>query len=164
MGEVLVEFSEPIAADGVTYVARACGAEIENGHWEGWVEFVPIDGGEVIRSARETTQPNRTDTVYWATGLTPVYLEGSLERALTPVVHHPARMSSVLNPFSAARNGEVMLRRQLSALSPRHLINILLAHDLTAQSQQELQLLGAAELVELIVASVRAEIEEPTAQ
>ena len=72
MAEVLVEFNDPVAdSDGITYTARACGSEVENGHWQGWIEFIPGDGGEALRSGRETTQPNRTDTVYWATGLTP---------------------------------------------------------------------------------------------
>ena len=35
-----------------------------------------------VQSPRETTQPNLTDLNYWATGLTPVYLEGALARAL----------------------------------------------------------------------------------
>ena len=34
-----------------------------------------------IATGRETTQPNRTDTEYWATGLSEVYLEGALQRA-----------------------------------------------------------------------------------
>ena len=52
------------------------------------------DGSSSSRSAtaspsdpsRETTQPNRRDTEYWATGLTYVYLEGALHRALNPLV------------------------------------------------------------------------------
>lgn len=92
MAEVLVEFTDPVAAgNGRTYTARVCGNEMENGKWQGWIEFVPIDGGEPIRSARETTQPNRDDTLYWATGLTSVYLEGSLRRALDLVVRPLAR-------------------------------------------------------------------------
>jgi hypothetical protein len=50
--------------------------------WEGWVEFEPLDAsGPTISSARETTQPNRTDLEYWAQGLSRVYLQGSLARA-----------------------------------------------------------------------------------
>ena len=41
-----------------------------------WLEFEDVETGEVLRSQRETTQPNEKDTVYWATGLTPVYLAG----------------------------------------------------------------------------------------
>lgn len=55
---------------------------MEDGLWEGWVEFEPVHGGPSVSTGRETTQPNRKDTVYWATGLTPVYLEGALIRAL----------------------------------------------------------------------------------
>ena len=85
MAEVLVEYSDPVTSkEGRTFIARACGGELDDSRWQGWIEFEPVDGGPPIRSARETTQPNRTDTVYWATGLTPVYLEGSLDRALNP--------------------------------------------------------------------------------
>ena len=94
MAEVLVEFERPVLApDGAAYRAQACGAEATDGtsHWEGWIEFLPMDGGRPLRSRRETTQPNRTDTHYWATGLSPVYLEGSLKRTLDPAKPPPAR-------------------------------------------------------------------------
>jgi hypothetical protein len=83
MAEVLVDFSDAIRdTDGNTYIARACGAPAPDGKWHGWVEFVSIESGDEIRTGRETTQPNRDHTAYWATGLTPVYLEGALQRAL----------------------------------------------------------------------------------
>ena len=87
MAEVLAEYPAPIeSADGRTYIARAVGAEVDDGLWQGWIEFVPLDADAVpVRSPRETTQPNRRDTEYWATGLTPVYLEGALRRALNPL-------------------------------------------------------------------------------
>jgi len=87
MAEVLAEFAGVLVdGSGVRYHAHACGREMPDGKWQGWVEFVPLDGGPAIRSPRETTQPNKIDTGYWATGLTPVYLEGALERALNPAV------------------------------------------------------------------------------
>src|SRR5437762_192966 len=68
VAEVLVEFAEPVLSrDGARYMAQACGKESDGGTWEGWVEFLPVDGRQPIRSSRETTQPNRQDTVYWAT-------------------------------------------------------------------------------------------------
>ncbi len=70
--------------DGRVYTAQACGRERDGGTWEGWLEFGPADGSDAVRSGRETTQPNLVDLEYWATGLTPVYLEGALQRALTP--------------------------------------------------------------------------------
>jgi hypothetical protein len=58
------------------------GAEMPDGLWHAWIEFAAEGGGELLATSRETTQPNRTDAVYWATGLTHVYLEGALTRAI----------------------------------------------------------------------------------
>src|ERR1043165_8804919 len=100
MAEVLVEFSEPVRAkDGRVFVARACGSAMDRQLWQGWLEFIPVDGGAAIRSSRETTQPNRQDTAYWATGLTPVYLEGALERALNPLPPVPTANTTPTPPF-----------------------------------------------------------------
>src|SRR5581483_11548626 len=55
MAEVLAEFADPVACDGVAYRAQACGAPLAN-VWEAWIEFLPIGGGPAIRTARETTQ------------------------------------------------------------------------------------------------------------
>ena len=86
MAEVLAKFPGVVReSNGVGYAAQACGASREDGLWEGWVEFAPIDGGAPIRSPRETTQPNRTDAIYWANGLGAVFLEGALQRALRPL-------------------------------------------------------------------------------
>jgi len=177
MAEVLVAFTEPVVStDGKIYAASACGRATESGTWEGWIEFLPAAGGETIRSARETTQPNHQDTVYWATGLTPTYLEGALRRALNPAPRSeaappsvpaydgPAPLvpaarpvpESVLNPFSVYRKGEELLRRQLGALSGWHLVNILLAHGLSDQSAASLSATPDDVLIELIVAQVKA--------
>jgi hypothetical protein len=83
MAEVLVKFPNVVKEpNGVGYTAQACGGPGANGLWEGWIEFTPLDGGAPIRSPRETTQPNRTDALYWANGLGVVFLEGALDRAL----------------------------------------------------------------------------------
>ena len=182
MAEVFVEFTEPVMApNGSSYRARACGAEADDGLWQGWVEFVPADGTQVVRSTRETTQPNRVDLEYWATGLSTVYLEGSLHRALNPLVRtapvaapppafdEPASAgttdelsgNSVLNPFSVYRKGEALLRRQLAAFSSWHLVNIIRAHGLSEQGQAALASLTEPELVELIIAAVRVRAEAP---
>jgi hypothetical protein len=160
---------------GELYVARACGGPMPDGLWEGWIEFIPMDGGPALRSRRETTQPNRQDAVYWATGLTPVYLEGALERALRPLPRPaspdvpppifdgpadddllpPPAADSILNPFSVYRKGEALLRRQLGALSAWHLVNIIRAHELSDLDAASLERLDEATLVETIVAAVR---------
>ena len=185
MAEVFVEFAEPIVTkDGSAYIARACGGPSDHGHWHGWLEFVPMAGGEVLRSSRETTQPNREDTAYWATGLTPVYLEGALARALNPLTLMPPAPSpdpaydgpapefapppptndAVLNPFSVYRKGEAVLRSQLLALSAWHLVNIITAYGLSEQRLADLNTTPAPVLAELIIASVRQQAEEPAAK
>jgi hypothetical protein len=176
MAEVLVDYSDPVtSSDGREYMARACGSEMDGSRWQGWLEFIPVDGGPAVRSSRETTQPNRTDTEYWATGLTPVYLEGALDRALNPLVRVPSPPAvepifdgpaetlpveppvreSVLNPFSVYRKGESLLRSQLSALSGWHLVNIIEAYGLSEQRTADLEATPEPVLVELIVAAVR---------
>jgi hypothetical protein len=187
MAEVFVEFAEPVLArDGSAYVARACGGPAPSNHgtWQGWLEFEPVNGGDVVRSGRETTQPNRDDTEYWATGLTPVYLEGALERALNPLTRTPpARATApayeapapdmappaypndaVLNPFSVYRKGETMLRSQLLALSGWHLVNVITAYGLSAQRIADLTSTPAPILVELIISAVRERAESPVAR
>jgi len=174
VAEVFVEFAEPIAStDGEEYIARACGGEDERGHWQGWLEFTPTSGGATVRSGRETTQPNRTDTQYWATGLSRVYLEGAIKRALNPVTRPPrpvrapafdapapaissAPANSVLNPFSVYRKGEGLLRSQLHALSERHLVSIVSDYELSDESVAALAATPASVLIDLIVSAVRA--------
>lgn len=182
MAEVFVEFVEPVVAkDGRAYIARACGAPADQHVWQGWLEFIPIDGGEAIRSSRETTQPNREDTSYWATGLTPIYLEGALDRALNPltkmppapppepvfdrpapdIATPPPANEAVLNPFSVYRKGEAVLRSQLLALSAWHLVNIITAYGLSEQQLADLNATPAPVLVELIIAAVRQHSDTP---
>ena len=182
MAEVFTEFETAVRdANGREFVARACGRECPDGHWEGWLEFVPLDGGVVVRSARETTQPNRVDTEYWATGLTAVYLEGALRRALEPVrvversidaqpaydgpaPDRPivsvsgtrnARARPVLNPFEVYQQGEDILRGQLAALDSPRLRDIIRGYSLTAGDTAELLRVSEAELSDRIIAAVR---------
>lgn len=177
MAEVLVDFTDPVTSpEGKAYTARACGAEMANHMWQGWIEFLPRGEGKPVRSGRETTQPNRADTVYWATGLTSIYLEGALHRALNRLVRPVARdipgpvfdgpapnvlevdadAESILNPFSVYRKGESLLRKQLGALSGWHLVNIIRNHRLSNEDQTVLEAMPPAALVELIVNSVKA--------
>jgi hypothetical protein len=69
-------------AEGRTYVAEAHGQKGTTGLWEGWIEFVGIDRQIVLRTPIETRQPDRRALRYWAAGLEPLYLEGSLTRAI----------------------------------------------------------------------------------
>ena len=68
--------------EGRTYLVRVWGAERSDGTWEAWLEFDPKDGGpDLLRTERETSQPNRAAVDYWAHGLEPIYLDGAFARA-----------------------------------------------------------------------------------
>jgi hypothetical protein len=181
MAEVLLTFESGLyTEDGEDVQSRACGRERSDGMWEGWIEF-EFANGKVVRTPRETSQPNRADLVYWATGLTSVYLEGALHRALHPTVrtmvvekdeprfHAPAETESVietpsastrahreaiLDPFSVYQKGEALLRQELNALSSWHLANIATAHGLVPPSV-DVDRLTQGELIDWIVAAVR---------
>jgi hypothetical protein len=181
MAEVLAEFTDPVVgSNGVAYRAQAAGAPTGSGIWEGWIEFIPVAGGPPLRSPRETTQPNRRDSIYWATGLTPVYLEGALDRAMHPLVRHvrppaapvfdepvpavvgpvgvqDAAADAILDPFSVYEKSEAILRQQLSALHAWHLVNIIIAYGLSDARVSALNRLPAPSLVETIVEAVRAQ-------
>lgn len=185
MAEVLVQFQEPLSVPGGTfYTARVCGRAAPDGGWEGWIEFVPgdgsADGSQILRSQRETRQPDRNALLYWATGLTQVYLEGSLARTLDPP--RPVRPAphvkpaydgpapdpwappasaaqAVLDPFSVYAKGEDLLRQELRALSEWHLRNIIRAYGLLDADTPEVQSLGRTELAERIVLAVRLSVE-----
>ena len=174
MTELLVAFQDVVLSPGGrAYAARALGAELGGSMWQGWIEFTPLDGGETVRSGRETTQPNRDDTVYWATGLTAVYLEGALARALNPppavsgtapAPPPPASHdTSVLDPFASYLKGELLLRRQLGALSSWRLVSIITAHGLSDQEPTALAASPPEVLVELIVLQVKAIVDREAA-
>jgi hypothetical protein len=181
MAEVLAQFADPVADDaGHRYRAQACGAPMPDGLWEGWIEFEPLNGGTPVRSPRETTQPNLKDAAYWASGLTAIYLEGALKRALNPPIRRapavaeplfdrpapdlsslstprPMATDAILDPFSVYEKGEVLLRKELGALSPWHLVNIIRAYRLSAEPIDVLNRLPGVALAEIIVEGVRAD-------
>ena len=179
MAEVLASFSTPVTDQFGSYYPRAVGRLAPDNMWEGWIEFVPVSGGQPLRSSRETTQPNRTDAEYWATGLTMVYLEGALNRALNPPVRkvvtkphamfdEPSRgitvstlpnatQDAILDPFSVYEKGEKLLRQELGALATWHLVNIARAYELSDEPAAVLNALPATRLVEIIVQGVRSQ-------
>ena len=172
--QILRTFQQPITDSiGNEYQVRVCARKVD-GFWEGWLEFEPEDGSSVLRSCRETTQPNLQDSQYWASGLTAVYAEGSLARTLDPIV--PTRRVSkeepayegpapsryavighdpILDPFAVYdEGGSELLRRRLTALAIRHLRHIALHYLLVDPRRQDPGTMGMPELVDQIVASV----------
>jgi hypothetical protein len=186
LAEILVKFDEPIGApDGASYFAQAVGREVSGGLWEGWMEFVPrSDGLDHLQSGRETTQPNRMNLEYWAQGLTKVYLEGALARAVSLAAapgesraaegrkefqrsrvpgavpqprHAPPSPHPILDPFQVYSQGESVLRSELNALSRDHLEAIATAYDLAqTQSAGGAKAVSKPAMIDAIVEGVRA--------
>ena len=183
MAELLRTFDERITdSSGGRFRPRVCARERDDGTWEGWLEFAPEDGSPVLRSERETTQPNRVDAEYWAGGLTAVYAQGALARTLEPV--QPVRQAelerpayegpapsrrpavgdapAILDPFSVyGRGGGELLRKELSAFDAWHLRNIAYRYRLLDGRRADLERESKPALVERIVAAVAA--SEPAA-
>jgi hypothetical protein len=184
---VLVKYDESISAqDGRRYFAQAAGRERDDGLWEGWLEFIPSDENAAdLASDRETTQPNRTNVEYWAEGLTRVYLEGALQRALSIAESQPARRESetepalfdgpstrqrdsvgaervvqrhpILDPYSVYMQGEDILRNELSALSRAHVESIVAAYGFSPnESPADLSRTSEQRLIDVIVDGVRS--------
>ena len=180
MAEVLVSFTAPTRArDGDLYWGRAMGRMAPDGMWQGWVEFVKAGDDEVVNTGRETSQPTHADLRYWALGLTQTFLEGALNRALTPAAQlaapeprveiesapRPApapRFSGlprrvILDPFATFVQGEDVLRRQLMALSHDDLQNMVEAYGFPPLKTPVPP--HQSSIVERIVAGVRARYE-----
>jgi hypothetical protein len=176
MAQTLIRFDTPVVHhDGRQYRAQACGRERDNGQWEAWLEFEDIETGEVLRSQRETTQPNLKDATYWATGLTPIYLEGSLDRILHPPVPReveavqpphfdapaPRRRAvisnrePILDPFSVYEKSPHLLAQELTALRGWHLRQIIRDYGLVDENDVSLESLTEPELGSLILQRVR---------
>jgi hypothetical protein len=185
MAEVIIEYSPPVKDDHGVWAARACGRKLE-GHWEGWIEFIPVTAGDSpIRTPPETTQVSRRALKYWAEGLTPQYLEGALERARTrpavvaaegapplfetpaPTVEHANVRADpaphpLLDPYVVWAQGEQRLLDQLAALSTGHIRDIAAAYEIVSPNSAFVS--TRAELIAHILASVRARArdEEPS--
>jgi hypothetical protein len=185
MPEVLVVFDAQLTAtDGLRWTAQACGGVADDGLWEGWIEFLPLDADESpVRTARETEQPNRDDLMYWAQGLTVVYLDGALIRALASdakmmrgtvqartTFEGPARPAhartgrapthAVLDPFDVYQEGEEVLIAQLGALDTARLRDLAVEYGFSSRSA----IAGASRerLTSRILAAVQSGRSQPS--
>ena len=169
-GIVLAEYTAVLERGGTRYAARAHGRVEEDARWVGWLEFVPSDGPP-LATDRETTQPDRDAIAHWARHLSDVYLEGALERAARAAEPAPTRpaatarelppveVRAVLDPFAVYAQGEEILRSELGALSPDHLLSIVRAYGLgDAPPRLPTEQATKERLVEQIMAGVRSSL------
>ena len=91
---------ELIGADGRWYRPWVYGDPQADGSWDGWLVFFLIPGGSAIAPPTpETHQSTLEALTVWAAGLTSIYLEGALARALAL-----AEESSVIDKLEAAEH------------------------------------------------------------
>lgn len=122
--------------DGVVYRARVYGGVDDDGRYGGWIVFFPIGGGRVISTDRETTQSSMSDLTYWASGLTPTYLEGALERALA--LEPEAQLARNLEQLERLETSAEMVADTLEAEAEVARIEAKLAEVAREQTEEEL--------------------------
>jgi hypothetical protein len=108
------------------------------GHWQGWIEFLPRDGGPALQTGRETTQSQKEHLQYWASGLSPDYLESALGRASRTHSTSPAPPPPLEEPsYDAARIREpqadsTVIEMELEALDPAAPLRLMHKRELRA--------------------------------
>lgn len=183
MAEVLLAFEGPVVDESGRYRARVVGRLAEDGMWEGWLEFEPLDrDADTLIGPVESRQPEFEHLTYWASGLTPVYLEGALHRARrpnvvrttpveTPVSDKPAprtvtktavplgtRPEAILDPFEVARqSGLDVLEQELHALHRPRLLAIIDHYDLNPAGE-EIDWMNQAQLVRFVLVAVETQL------
>jgi len=181
MAEVLVSFDQPVRDQFGEYHARAVGRMADDGMWEGWIEFTPYVPSEpVLVTGLESRQPERSHLEYWATGLTPVFLEGALERAKRPVTVRvrpvelpasdgpkrrdpivsrvmPPGPEPVLDPFEIGSRNLDLLHQELGALNRPRLLNIITAFALNP-GEEDVSWMSDRQLMQFIVTAVEAQL------
>lgn len=82
MNDLIHTFSEVVRdPEGRGYAAEVHAHERMDGIWETWLEFRGLGRDVILRTRRESEQPNRRAVLYWASGLQPSYFDGALLRA-----------------------------------------------------------------------------------
>jgi hypothetical protein len=180
MAELLVSFEEPVSHATGRYAARAVGRQGDDGMWEGWLEFEPLDtAGAIVVGPVETTQPEPEHVRYWATGLTPVFLQGALGRALNPLIvsvraqeeavsDAPAprlqrvpverpTADAILDPFEVGSRSLDILRQELTALNRPRLTNIIAAYDLNPAGD-DVDWMSDVQLIQFIVTATEVQM------
>jgi hypothetical protein len=79
----ILRYPDHISSGGVVYRVSAHGEREEDGRWSGYLAFTPLISGPTVMTPRETTQSSFEALDYWARGISSVYLEGAIERALS---------------------------------------------------------------------------------
>ena len=84
MNHHIVTCADAVSDDRGVFHARVMGREAVDHRWEAWLEFVSISepGSAKYVTPTETHQQDRAAVELWASGITRVYVEGALARAV----------------------------------------------------------------------------------
>jgi hypothetical protein len=153
--------------EGRWYRPRAYGTRQPDEMWGGWLLFFPLTGGTAISSGRETTQSTVDALMVWASGLTEVYLEGALARALRIAQQPPLLARLAAAEYEALEDAE---RFEAAASIEQVAACVDEAAAATARGeaewirQQRLATEGALAATEEAAARLEAEAHEEAAQ
>jgi hypothetical protein len=79
----ILQYPDRVTSGRDVYRVSAVGERQDDGRWSGYLVFTSIIGGRSVMTPRETTQSSFETLDHWARGISPVYLEGAIERALS---------------------------------------------------------------------------------
>lgn len=186
MAEVIVQFDEPFRApDGRIFVAQVCGQSVSDGLWEGWIQFMPENGDDPVKTRRETEQLSRGDLRYWAAGLTrqkvfdllayvlrmraptpswrkgePImFQEPHKDETLTFSSATLTRQAATINPFVLFKQGEHVLRYYLQSMSAAQLKEIVAIYEIPERESVLSARTFEESLIEQIVAGAQQGVE-----
>jgi hypothetical protein len=157
-----------IEASGLLYRPRAYGDPRSDGTWDGWLIFYPLASGTAIAPPRpETTQSTLAALTQWAAGVTPVYLEGALARALAGVQQPPLIDQLTAAEYEALEDAE---RLETAAAEERTAADLDEAAaeaargDAERLSRERLSTESALAATEEAAATIEADVHEQSAR
>ena len=96
MDAVLMQLSDTVSDERGIFHVLVMARERDDGRWEGWLEFVPSANGSCrYATPIETLQHDRSTLERWASGLTPVYANGALARAVGTATAHADQLRAL---------------------------------------------------------------------
>jgi hypothetical protein len=170
MSEIIAHLDTTLVdQSGRSYYVNVAGEHTSKGHWEAWLEFVPLDATQPLLTDTETVQPTRAAVAHWAETLGDAYLQGAFERAtleeavpaqrLATATYEPVELAltAAIDPFEIFRLGKDVLRVELGPLTRAELLTVIQRHELNPAGLS-LARLSTSQLITFIVTATEAQI------
>ena len=171
MSELIADLDKRVRDEetGEEYFVNVVGAELADGRWEAWIEFVPLSDNEPLLTGTETHQHKRGDIVRWADHVTDVYIQGAFERAaaateglrmaitVPATAVEPLVAPAAVDPFELLRASEATLRVELQRLTRAELLAVIDAYNLNPP-KHSLARLSDRQLITFIVTATKVQM------